>query len=151
MRLTTWSHADPVSSPPSSKVSPQQVQVVDNIHKCVYLNFPRQILAPISPYHCSTYTRMCWTRYGPVQHSFFWFALAITRILRWNKVLEYCEHHRGDPLPPPDAEWATTAGAEVARRKMVISDWDKQFIQCDQELLFEIIQAASYLDIKSLL
>jgi len=67
------------------------------------------------------------------------------------KVIEYCEYHRGDPLPPQDAEWTTSAGTELVRRKVVISDWDKKFIECGQELLFEIIQAASYLDIKSLL
>ncbi|GAW01341.1 S-phase kinase-associated protein 1A-like protein [Lentinula edodes] len=43
------------------------------------------------------------------------------------KVLEYCEHHRD------------------------ISEWDQKFITVDQEMLFEIILAANYLDIKSLL
>jgi len=67
------------------------------------------------------------------------------------KVLEYCDYHRGDALPPPDGEWGSGPGTELVRRKTVIGDWDKQFIDCDQELLFEIIQAASYLDIKALL
>jgi len=66
------------------------------------------------------------------------------------QVIEYCEHHRSDPLPQ-DAEWSSPARVELVRRKAVISDWDKKFINCDQTLLFEIIQAASYLDIKPLL
>lgn len=39
-----------------------------------------------------------------------------------------------------------------ARRKITISEWDAKYIgDCEQELLFEVIQAASYLDIKALL
>ncbi|KAG8888360.1 hypothetical protein FRB99_004124 [Tulasnella sp. 403] len=53
------------------------------------------------------------------------------------KVLEYCDHYRGDPLPASD----TTE----------ISEWDQKFLQVDQEMLFEIIRAANYLDIKPLL
>ncbi|GAC94793.1 ubiquitin ligase complex [Pseudozyma hubeiensis SY62] len=61
------------------------------------------------------------------------------------KVLEYCSHHRGDPPAPAD-------DAEESRRRTTdISDWDAKFIQVDQEMLFEIILAANYLDIKPLL
>ncbi len=68
------------------------------------------------------------------------------------KVLEYCEHHRNDPLPPLDSEWGMSTALDLKRRKNTqIGDWDQQYIKCDQELLFEVIQAASYLDIKSLL
>lgn len=41
--------------------------------------------------------------------------------------------------------------ADARRRAMVIGDWDREFLDCEQELLFDIIQAASYLDIKTLL
>ena len=60
------------------------------------------------------------------------------------KVLEYCSHHRHDPPVPADDT------DEMRRRATDISEWDAKFIQVDQEMLFEIILAANYLDIKSL-
>ncbi|CED82499.1 s-phase kinase-associated protein 1a-like protein [Phaffia rhodozyma] len=63
------------------------------------------------------------------------------------KVLEYCEHHRNDPLPT-----ATDENTDENRRRVAdIQDWDAKFISVDQEMLFEIILAANYLDIKPLL
>jgi S-phase kinase-associated protein 1 len=57
------------------------------------------------------------------------------------QVLEYCEHHRGEPLPTTDSE-----------SRDEISEWDQRFIATvDQEMLFDIILAANYLDIKPLL
>ena len=61
------------------------------------------------------------------------------------QVLEYCSHHRNDPPVPADDT------DEMRRRATDISEWDAKFIQVDQEMLFEIILAANYLDIKSLL
>lgn len=41
------------------------------------------------------------------------------------KVLEYCDHHQNDPLPPTDSN-----DADDARRKATeISEWDAKFIQ----------------------
>jgi len=61
------------------------------------------------------------------------------------KVLEWCEHHKMDPEVPAEEE-------ESSRKKTIdISEWDSKFIQVDQEMLFEIILAANYLDIKPLL
>ncbi|BGP38685.1 hypothetical protein JCM10449v2_002620 [Rhodotorula kratochvilovae] len=61
------------------------------------------------------------------------------------KVLEWCEHHKKDPEPIAE-------DLDDNRRKTTeISDWDAKFIQVDQEMLFEIILAANYLDIKPLL
>jgi len=62
------------------------------------------------------------------------------------KVLEYCDHHRSDPLPA-----AETENDDNRKRTTDISEWDQKFIQVDQEMLFEIILAANYLDIKALL
>ncbi len=71
--------------------------------------------------------------------------LTLQSSLRMAQVLEYCSHHRGDPPAPAD-------DAEESRRRTTdISDWDAKFIQVDQEMLFEIILAANYLDIKPLL
>jgi hypothetical protein len=64
-----------------------------------------------------------------------------------SQVLEYCEHHRGERLPTTDAE----SQDETRKRTTDISEWDQKFIAVDQEMLFEIILAANYLDIKPLL
>ena len=40
---------------------------------------------------------------------------------------------------------------EDTKRPVDIGEWDQQFIAVDQEMLFEIILAANYLDIKALL
>ncbi|KAF8891310.1 Skp1 family, dimerization domain-containing protein [Infundibulicybe gibba] len=56
------------------------------------------------------------------------------------KVLEYCEHHRGEPIPTNDSEQSQD---ETRKRTTDISEWDQKFIA--------IILAANYLDIKSLL
>ncbi|KAL4942137.1 E3 ubiquitin ligase complex SCF subunit sconC [Aspergillus oleicola] len=62
-----------------------------------------------------------------------------------NKILEWCLHHRSDPLPKEGEE-------DDSRRKTTdIEEWDQKFMQVDQEMLFEIILAANYLDIKALL
>ncbi|KAL2825580.1 E3 ubiquitin ligase complex SCF subunit sconC [Aspergillus cavernicola] len=61
-----------------------------------------------------------------------------------NKVLEWCTHHRSDP--------PSTGDEDDSRRKTTdIEEWDQKFMQVDQEMLFEIILAANYLDIKPLL
>jgi len=67
------------------------------------------------------------------------------KVLR--KVLEYCEHYKGEPLPTTDA------GSQDATRRRTtdISEWDQKFIAVDQEMLFDIVLAANYLDIKPLL
>lgn len=61
------------------------------------------------------------------------------------QVIEWCEHHRKDPEPLPE-------DLDDTRKKTTeISEWDRKFIEVDQEMLFEIILAANYLDIKPLL
>lgn len=61
------------------------------------------------------------------------------------KVLEWCEHHRGDPPASTDDD------SDSRRKTTDIEEWDQKFMQVDQEMLFEIILAANYLDIKALL
>ncbi|KAG6038094.1 E3 ubiquitin ligase complex SCF subunit scon-3 [Claviceps citrina] len=61
------------------------------------------------------------------------------------KVVEWCEHHRLDPPQAQDDE------SDGRRRTTDIEEWDQKFMQVDQEMLFEIILAANYLDIKPLL
>ncbi|KAK4067373.1 hypothetical protein Purlil1_13869 [Purpureocillium lilacinum] len=60
------------------------------------------------------------------------------------KVLEWCDRHRNDPLPAEGEELNSREGNDI-------DDWDRSFLQVDQEMLFEIILASNYLDIRSLL
>lgn len=61
------------------------------------------------------------------------------------KVLEWCTHHKNDPTPAQDDD------ADSRKKTTDIEDWDVKFMQVDQEMLFEIILAANYMDIKALL
>ncbi|ODQ74273.1 hypothetical protein LIPSTDRAFT_69849, partial [Lipomyces starkeyi NRRL Y-11557] len=61
------------------------------------------------------------------------------------KVLEWCEHHKGDPIA------ANEDDTDARKKSTDIDEWDQKFMQVDQEMLFEIILAANYLDIKALL
>ncbi|OOF92230.1 hypothetical protein ASPCADRAFT_210647 [Aspergillus carbonarius ITEM 5010] len=60
------------------------------------------------------------------------------------KVIEWCRHHKNDPP-------STTEDEDSRRKTTDIDEWDQKFTQVDQEMLFEIILAANYLDIKGLL
>ncbi|CDS04725.1 Putative E3 ubiquitin ligase complex SCFFT subunit sconC [Lichtheimia ramosa] len=62
------------------------------------------------------------------------------KILR--KVIEWCDHHRNDPVVAQD---------EQDRRNTDIEEWDQKYMEVDQETLFDVILAANYLDIKPLL
>ncbi|KAF2457191.1 E3 ubiquitin ligase complex SCF subunit sconC [Lineolata rhizophorae] len=61
------------------------------------------------------------------------------------KVLEWCEQHKKDPPATADDD------SDSRKKSTDIDDWDQKFMQVDQEMLFEIILAANYLDIKALL
>ena len=66
------------------------------------------------------------------------------------KVIEWATQHRDDPPPPEEDE--NTPKANVGN--VAIPEWDRDFlaeIQKDQSVLFELILAANYLDIKGLL
>ncbi|GAP89793.1 putative SCF complex subunit Skp1 [Rosellinia necatrix] len=61
------------------------------------------------------------------------------------KVIEWCEHHRSDPPSTNEDE------SDNRKKTTDIEEWDQKFMQVDQEMLFEIILASNYLDIKPLL
>ena len=64
------------------------------------------------------------------------------------KVLEWAEQHRVDPPPPEDDP------EKPGVRNREIPQWDKDWfkpMEQDQGLLFDLILAANYLDIKGLL
>jgi S-phase kinase-associated protein 1 len=61
------------------------------------------------------------------------------------RVLEWCEQHRNDTTTSKDDE------VDSCKKSTEIDEWDQKFMQVDQKMLFEIILAANYLDIKALL
>ncbi|KAF2404696.1 E3 ubiquitin ligase complex SCF subunit sconC, variant [Trichodelitschia bisporula] len=61
------------------------------------------------------------------------------------KVLEWCEHHKDDPVSMGDDD------SDSRKKQTDIDEWDQKYMSVDQEMLFEIILAANYLDIKALL
>ncbi|CAN8097163.1 unnamed protein product [Discula destructiva] len=62
-----------------------------------------------------------------------------------DKIIEWCEHHRNDPPPSADED------SESRKKTTEIDEWDQKYMQVDQEMLFEIILGANYMDIKALL
>ncbi|KAI9352998.1 putative negative regulator sulfur controller-3 [Zopfochytrium polystomum] len=63
------------------------------------------------------------------------------------KVIEYCTHHKDDPIVVAEND----AFDAARKRSDDIDEWDATYIKVDNEELFEIILAANYLDIKPLL
>ncbi|CAB3408411.1 unnamed protein product [Caenorhabditis bovis] len=60
------------------------------------------------------------------------------------KVIMWCQHHHTDPAPAEDSD-------NREKRTDDIPSWDVEFLKVDQGILFELILAANYLDIKGLL
>lgn len=61
------------------------------------------------------------------------------------KVIEWARHHKDDNISAADED------DNRERRTDDIPQWDQEFLKVDQGTLFELIQAANYLDIKGLL
>lgn len=59
-------------------------------------------------------------------------------------ILEWCEHYKDTDFPEEDQE-------DDSKKSALIDPWDKSFLNVDQEMLYEIILAANYLNIKPLL
>ncbi|KAJ1302833.1 hypothetical protein OPQ81_003137 [Rhizoctonia solani] len=65
------------------------------------------------------------------------------------KVVEYCEYHKDDEDETTPQEHDSFENSPTEEQQ--ISEWDSRFIQVDDKMLFSIIIAANYLDIKPLL
>lgn len=60
------------------------------------------------------------------------------------KVLDWCEFHADEPDSTED-EYED----DFERiRRVDICEWDREFLKVDYDMLFDIILAANYLDIK---
>lgn len=60
-------------------------------------------------------------------------------------VVEFSTHHFNNPMPEIEKPLKSPNMADV------VPEWDSKFVDIKQELLFELILAANYMDIKSLL
>mmetsp|Transcript_30632 Transcript_30632/g.86414 ORF Transcript_30632/g.86414 Transcript_30632/m.86414 type:complete len:167 (-) Transcript_30632:22-522(-) len=64
-----------------------------------------------------------------------------------SKVIDYCQYHKDSPAAEIPKPLRSTDLLECG-----VSEWDSEYIcQLEQEALFELILAANYLDLESLL
>eukprot|EP00518_Triparma_eleuthera_P005595 CAMPEP_0182452822 /NCGR_PEP_ID=MMETSP1319-20130603/135_1 /TAXON_ID=172717 /ORGANISM="Bolidomonas pacifica, Strain RCC208" /LENGTH=166 /DNA_ID=CAMNT_0024650695 /DNA_START=58 /DNA_END=558 /DNA_ORIENTATION=- len=61
------------------------------------------------------------------------------------KVIEFAKHYKEEPMSEIDKPLKSSNMSEV------VQTWYSNFVDVDQELLFELILAANYMDIKPLL
>merc|ERR1711964_55809 len=63
-----------------------------------------------------------------------------------SKVIDYCKFHKDEPAEEIQKPLKSSNLAECGCR-----EWDVEYVDIEQEILFELILAANYLDIKPLL
>jgi len=62
-----------------------------------------------------------------------------------SKVIEFCKHHLEEPMNEIEKPLKSANMSEV------VQDWYANYVDVEQETLFELILAANYMDIKPLL
>lgn len=63
----------------------------------------------------------------------------------FKKIIQWCTQREDDPFTPPEDD-------EIReKRTNDVSGQDQGFLKVDQEMLFELILAANYFDIKGLI
>lgn len=71
------------------------------------------------------------------------------------KVIEYCTHRSNIPVAMDEQESKNGDKAPKADEKpsegVELTEWDKKYLDIPNDMLFELILAANYLDIKNLL
>ena len=71
------------------------------------------------------------------------------------KIIEYCKKHvveiDGSSSEKKTDDDGGSVSAAAPADKDDLKEWDKDFVKVDQKMLFDIILAANYLDIKGLL
>ncbi|ODV77517.1 E3 ubiquitin ligase SCF complex, Skp subunit [Suhomyces tanzawaensis NRRL Y-17324] len=60
-----------------------------------------------------------------------------------SKVLEWCEHHKNTTFHEEEDD--------DTKKTTPVEEWDKNFLKVDQEMLYDIIMAANYLNITPLM
>lgn len=61
------------------------------------------------------------------------------------KVIEYCTHYKDEPMTPIQTPLKSSKIEEM------VQPWYANFVKVDQALLFELVTAANFMDIKPLL
>ena len=61
------------------------------------------------------------------------------------KVIEYCTHFHTEPMTPITTPLKSTKIDEI------VQEWYADFVDIDQIMLFELVTAANFMDIKALL
>jgi S-phase kinase-associated protein 1 len=61
------------------------------------------------------------------------------------KVIEYCTHYQTEPMTP------ITTPLKSSKVEEVVQQWYADFVNVEQVLLFELVTAANFMDIKPLL
>eukprot|EP00978_Attheya_sp_CCMP212_P016389 scaffold42935_cov65-Attheya_sp.AAC.1 len=61
------------------------------------------------------------------------------------KVIEYCTHYQTDPMTP------ITTPLKSSKVEEVVQQWYADFVKVEHVLLFELVIAAKFMDIKPLL